>query len=308
MRLPCPRPRPVARFPRVPDSPPPPAGALYLVSTPIGNLEDITLRALRVLADVALIAAEDTRRTAKLLSHYGIHTTTTSFHEHNEVRRGPHLLRRLACGDSVALVADAGTPLLSDPGARLVRDALAAGVKVHAVPGPSAALTGLVMSGLAGGAFTVVGFPPARSNDRKRWLVSLAAEPRPLVVFEAPHRIRAALADMATVLGDREVAVCREMTKVHEELVNGPITEVMKRLPAPRGEYTIVVGPPAGTGGHGGTAVDGDRLWLEFCHLTDTLGCDRRLAIRILSDRHALGSRSVYSLIETRKHNRSIDP
>lgn len=311
--LPCSRPRPVARFPRVPDSPPPPAappsaGALYLVSTPIGNLEDITLRALRVLAEVALIAAEDTRRTAKLLSHYGIHTTTTSFHEHNEVRKGPHLLRRLARGDSVALVADAGTPLLSDPGARLVRDALAAGVKVHAVPGPSAALTGLVMSGLGGGAFTVVGFPPPRSNDRKRWLEPLAAEPRPLVVFEAPHRIRAALADMATVLGgDREVAVCREMTKVHEELVNGPITEVMKRLPAPRGEYTIVVGPPVAPAGDGGNAADGDRLWFEFCHLTEDLGCDRRLAVRILSDRHTLGSRSVYSLIEARKQDRSID-
>ena len=303
--LPCSRPRPVPRFPGVPDSPPPPAGALYLVSTPIGNLEDITLRALRVLGEVALIAAEDTRRTAGLLGHYGIHTTTTSFHEHNEVRKGPHLLRRLARGDSVALVADAGTPLLSDPGARLVREALAAGVRVHAVPGPSAALAGLVISGLGGGAFTVVGFPPSRSKDRKRWLESLATEPRPLVVFEAPHRIRAALADMAAVLGDREVAVCREMTKAHEELVNGPISEVAKRLAVPRGEYTIVVGPPAAPAGDGGATVDGNRLWLEFCHLTETLGCERRLAVRILADRHALGSRSVYSLIEARKPDRS---
>ena len=297
----------MARFPRVPDSPPPPAGALYLVSTPIGNLEDITLRALRVLADVALIAAEDTRRTAGLLGHYGIHTTTTSFHEHNEVRKGPHLLRRLARGDSVALVADAGTPLLSDPGARLVRDALAAGIRVQAVPGPSAALTGLVMSGLGGSAFTVVGFPPARSKDRMRWLERLAVEPRPLVVFEAPHRIRAALADMATVLGDRDVAVCREMTKVHEELVTGPITEVIKRLREPQGEYTIVVGPPEPAAGDGAGATDGHRLWLEFCHLTERLGCDRRLAVRILADRHALGSRSVYSLLEARKQIRSID-
>ena len=295
----------MARFPRVPDSPPPPAGALYLVSTPIGNLEDITLRALRILADVALVAAEDTRRTAGLLGHYGIHTTTTSFHEHNEVRKGPHLLRRLARGDSVALVADAGTPLLSDPGARLVRDALAAGIQVRAVPGPSAALTGLVMSGLGGGAFTVVGFPPARSNDRKRWLERLASEPRPLVVFEAPHRIRAALADMATVLGDREVAVCREMTKVHEELVTGPVTEVIERLRVPRGEYTIVVGPPDPRPDDGADAADGDRLWLEFCHLTEHLGCDRRLAVRILADRHGLGSRSVYSLLEARKRIRS---
>ncbi len=295
------------RFPRVPDSPPPPAGALYLVSTPIGNLEDITLRALRVLADVALVAAEDTRRTAKLFSHYGIHTTTTSFHAHNEVRKGPQLLRRLTRGDAVALVADAGTPLLSDPGARLVRDALAAGVKVHAVPGPSAALSGLVMSGLGGGAFTVAGFPPPRSNDRKRWLESLAAEPRPLVVFEAPHRLRAALADMATVLGERDIAVCREMTKVHEELITGPITDVMTRLPAPRGEYTIIVGPPAPPAGDSDGTVDGNRLWREFCHLTDNLGCERRLAVRILADRHALGARSVYSLLEARKRSGSID-
>ena len=305
--LPCSRPRPVPRFPRVPDSPPPPAGALYLVSTPIGNLEDITLRALRVLAEVTLVAAEDTRRTAKLFSHYGIHTTTTSFHAHNEVRKGPQLLRRLARGDSVALVADAGTPLLSDPGARLVREALAAGVKVHAVPGPSAALTGLVMSGLGGGAFTVVGFPPPRSNDRKRWLESLAAEPRPLVVFEAPHRLRAALADMATVLGDRDIAVCREMTKAHEDLVTGPITDVMKHLSAARGEYTLVVGPPAAPAGDRGGTVDGERLWHEFCHLTENLGCDRRLAVRILADRHALGGRSVYSLLEARKKIESID-
>ena len=295
----------MARFPRVSGSSPP-AGALYLVSTPIGNLEDITLRALRVLGDVALIAAEDTRRTARLLSHYGIHTTTTSFHEHNEVRKGPHLLRRLASGDSVALVADAGTPLLSDPGARLVRDALAGGVRVHAVPGPSAALTGLVMSGFGGGAFTVVGFPPPRTSDRKRWLESLAAEPRPIVVFEAPHRIRAALADMATVLGDREVAVCREMTKAHEDLVTGPISVVAEHLAAPRGEYTIVVGPPAATDAKGRSTVDGDLLQSEFRHLTETLGCDRRLAVRILADRHALGSRSVYSIIEARKRDRAI--
>ena len=207
----------------------------------------------------------------------------------------------------MALVADAGTPLLSDPGARLVRDALAAGVKVHAVPGPSAALTGLVMSGLGGGGFTVVGFPPPRSTDRKRWLQSLAAEPRPLVVFEAPHRLRAALADMAAVLGERDIAVCREMTKAHEELVTGPITDVMKRLPAPRGEYTIVLGPPAAPAGDPGGAVDGDRLWHEFCHLTDDLGCDRRLAVRILADRHALGGRSVYSLLEARKRIWSAD-
>lgn len=279
-----------------------------MVSTPIGNLEDITLRALRILAEVDVIAAEDTRRTAKLLGHYGIRTRTTSFHEHNETRQGARLLQRLAGGDSVALVADAGTPLVSDPGARLVRDALAGDVDVHAVPGPSAALTGLIMSGFGGAAFTVAGFPPARSNDRKRWLERLAPEPRPLVVFESPHRIRATLADMAAVFGDRGAAVCREMTKVHEELVNGPITEIAERLSTPRGEYTIVVGPPsAGAGDRGEPVepVEKDRIWHEFCHLTENLDCGRRLAVRILADRYAASSRSVYALIEDRKNDRS---
>lgn len=270
------------------------------MSTPIGNLEDVTLRALRVLAEVDLIAAEDTRRTAKLLGHYAIRTRTISFHEHNEARQGARLLQRLTGGDAVALVADAGTPLVSDPGARLVREALAGGVKVHAVPGPSAAITGLIMSGFGGTAFTVAGFPPARSKDRKQWLERLAPEPRPLVVFESPHRIRATLADMAAVFGDRGAAVCREMTKVHEELVNGLITEVAERLGTPRGEYTIVVGPPGGVGDTGGP-VEEDRIRQEFCHLTDNLGCGRRLAVRILADRYAASSRSVYALIEDRK-------
>lgn len=279
------------------------------MSTPIGNLEDVTLRALRVLAEVTVIAAEDTRRTAKLLSHYGIRTRTISFHEHNEARQGARLLQRLTGGDAIALVADAGTPLVSDPGARLVRGALAGGIKVHAVPGPSAALSGLIMSGYGGTAFTVAGFPPARSNDRKRWLERLAPEPRPLVVFEAPHRIRATLADMAAVFGDRGAAVCREMTKAHEELVNGPITEVARRLDTPRGEYTIVVGPPAagvGDAGEPAEQAEKDRIWQEFCHLTERLGCGRRLAVRILADRYAASSRSVYALIEDRKKGGSI--
>ena len=169
-------------------------GTLYLVATPIGNLEDITLRALRILEhEVALIAAEDTRRTKKLLTHYGIHTATTSFHVHNERKKQSSLLQRLARGDSLALVSDAGTPLLSDPGSHLVRQALAIGVPVQAVPGPNAAVAGLIMSGLAEDSFTFVGFPPSRSKARKSWLVALSNEPRPLILFESPHRIRATL-------------------------------------------------------------------------------------------------------------------
>ena len=192
---------------------------LYLIATPIGNLEDVTLRALRLLREVTLIAAEDTRHTAKLLRHYGIQTPTTSFHEHNEKKKGPQLIARLKQGDTLALVTDAGTPLLSDPGGRLVKDALSHGITVHAIPGPSAILTALVMSGFTDTSFTYAGFPPSRASARQSWLFDLSCEPRPLVLFEAPHRIRAMLRDMLEVLGDREVALCREMTKLHEELV-----------------------------------------------------------------------------------------
>ena len=169
---------------------PAPAGALYLVATPIGNLEDITLRALRVLKEVDLIAAEDTRRTAKLLTHYDIHTTSTSFHVRNEAAKGPRLLARLAAGASIALVSDAGTPLLADPGARLVRDALAAGITVHAVPGASAVLSGLVASGLAGDGFAFVGFPPPRTHGRKRWLQRVTAAQRPSSCSKPPTASR----------------------------------------------------------------------------------------------------------------------
>ena len=277
---------------------PQPAGALYLVATPIGNLEDITLRALRVLQEVDLIAAEDTRRTAKLLTHYDIHTTSTSFHVRNEAAKGPRLLARLAEGASVALVSDAGTPLLADPGARLVRDALAAGIAVHAVPGPSAVLAGLTASGLAGDGFTFAGFPPPRTHGRKRWLQRLAAEPRPVVLFEAPHRIRATLDDMARVTPGRRVAVCREMTKLHEDYVFGPIHEVAARLPAPRGEYTIVLEAAPATSGDPGAAPPDAVAWEEFCYLTEKKGLERRAAIRRLAEKYRLPARAVYAIIE----------
>ena len=279
----------------------PPAGTLYLVATPIGNLEDITLRALRVLKEVALIAAEDTRRTAKLLTHYDIHTTSTSFHVRNEAAKGPRLLARLAGGESVALVSDAGTPLLSDPGARLVRDALAAGVTVHSVPGASAVLAGLIASGFGGGPFTFAGFPPPRSKGRRQWLERLAAEPRPIVMFEAPHRIKATFDDMASVIADRRVAVCREMTKAHEDFVFGPIADVAARLAEPRGEYTIVLAAPREAHRQRASGVDPKVLWEEFCYMTDFKNLNRRAAIRSLAEKYRMTSRAVYSLIEDHK-------
>ena len=220
-----------------------PRGVLYVVATPIGNLEDATFRCIRVLKEVALIAAEDTRRTGVLLRHYGIRTATRSYHAHNERQRTPSLIRALETGRSVALVTDAGTPLLSDPGRTLVNKALERGIQVTAIPGPSAVLTALVASGLAETEFTFLGFPPPRSNSRKAWLLALSDEPRPLVIFEAPHRISRSLSDMLEVLGDRRVAVCREMTKVHEEFVVGPISCVLDKLSSKKGEFTVVIEP-----------------------------------------------------------------
>src|SRR5262245_3112384 len=182
------------------------AGILYVVATPIGNLEDVTLRALRVLRDVSLVAAEDTRRTFRLLQHYSISTPTTSLHEHNEAQKTPSLIRRLHDGESIALVSDAGTPGVSDPGTRLVAAAHAAGVRVEPVPGPSAAVAALSASGFGGDQFVFVGFPPARAQARRAWLTQLTAEPRPWVLYEAPHRIRDTLVDMLAILGDRQVA------------------------------------------------------------------------------------------------------
>ena len=278
-----------------------PSGTLYLVATPIGNLEDVTLRALRVLKEVALIAAEDTRRTAKLLTHYDIHTTTTSFHVRNEAAKGTGLLARLAAGESVALVSDAGTPLLSDPGARLVRNALAAGVPVQPVPGASAVLAGLVASGFGGGSFTFAGFPPPRSKGRRRWLERFAAEPRPIVIFEAPHRIRATFDDLASVVADRRVAVCREMTKAHEEMILGTISEVAARLGVPRGEYTIVLEAASEADRESASDADAQTVWNEFCHMTENEDLERRAAIRSLAAKHRMTSRAVYALIEEQK-------
>jgi 16S rRNA (cytidine1402-2'-O)-methyltransferase len=275
------------------------SGTLYLVATPIGNLDDITVRALNTLRDVSVIEAEDTRRTAKLLRHYDIKTRTRSFHQHNERGETETVLSRLAAGESVAVVTDAGTPLLSDPGAKLVDEALRAGFRVQAIPGPSAVLAALVTSGLAASEFTFVGFPPARSKDRVNWLNNLISEPRPLVIFEAPHRIKRSLADMLEVLGDRQIAVCREMTKIHEELVRGPISEVMEQV-LPKGELTIVLSPkPAGLE-HGDTVPSLETLISEFGVLTEKAG-SRRGAIRELAGRYGLSTRETYQRLEQAK-------
>ena len=220
---------------------------LYLVATPIGNLEDITLRALRVLREVSLIAAEDTRRTGILLQHYDIHTPLISYHEHNERRRVPRLLEALAGGD-VALVSDAGTPLINDPGAAIVQAALAAGHRVTPVPGASAPLTALIASGLPTEAFLYLGYLPRKTAARRAFLERVAGLPYTLLLLETPQRLRAALDDLAAVFGaDRPLVVARELTKQHEEFIRGTVADAIAHFAAhdPRGEFVLVVGGAA---------------------------------------------------------------
>ncbi len=222
------------------------AGCLYLVATPIGNLEDMTLRALRVLKEADVIACEDTRQTLKLLSHFDIRKPLESYHEHNEMTRAPELVMRMEEGLRVALVSDAGTPVISDPGHRLVSLCLRHKIPVIPIPGPSAIVAALVACGLPSDEFTFAGFLPARAGERHRTLQELAREKRTLVLYEAPHRLEVCLQDALAVLGNREAAVARELTKVHEEFVRGRLSELLQHFSEkpPRGEITLIIAPP----------------------------------------------------------------
>jgi 16S rRNA (cytidine1402-2'-O)-methyltransferase len=273
-------------------------GTLYVVATPIGNLEDVTLRALRVLREVSVIAAEDTRRTARLLQHYSISTPTTSLHQHNEGGRTPGLIGRLERGESIALVSDAGTPAISDPGTLLVAAAHAAGIRVEPVPGPSAAMAAVSASGLQAPAMLFLGFPPSRSKDRDRWLHALVDEPRLLVFFEAPHRIAATLAAARTILGDRMAAIGRELTKAHEDLVVRPISEHLQGMREPRAEYTVVLAPAASPRDEETTIPDDEALRLEFGLLTETGAGDRRAVIKELAQKYNRRPGEMYRLLE----------
>jgi len=218
------------------------AGTLHVVATPIGNLEDITLRALRVLREADLIACEDTRQTRKLLDHYGIQKPTVSYHEHNETQRAPELIGKMQAGVSIALVSDAGTPLVSDPGYRLVRQAAEAGIRVEPVPGPSALMAALSASGLPTDEFRFAGFLPPRSAPRKRALELYRYESATVVFYEAPHRILETLADIEEVLGARPLVVARELTKLHEEFLRGTAAELRRSGFPLKGEITLLLG------------------------------------------------------------------
>jgi 16S rRNA (cytidine1402-2'-O)-methyltransferase len=276
-------------------------GTLFVVATPIGNLEDITVRALRILRDVAVICAEDTRRTAQLLARHAIATPTTSLHEHNETSKSASVIARLQRGDNVALVSDAGTPTVSDPGARLIRGAIDAGIRIEPIPGPSAVLAALTASGLPTDSFMFLGFPPIRSKDRKQWFRRAREVGGTVVFFEAPHRIRESLDDLRRAVGDCEVAVGRELTKVHEKLVRGPISSVVNNLTELRGEFTVVASIGQIANNIGVEPLSDAEMARQFGELTINRGSTKRQAVAYLARKHSLAANKVYAALEHAK-------
>ena len=269
-------------------------GAIHLVGTPIGNLEDITLRALRVLREADVIACEDTRHTRKLLTHYDIHKPLVSCHEHNESQRAAELIKRAQSGESIALVTDAGMPTISDPGYRLVSAAVEQGVEVRVIPGPTAAESALAVSGLPSSSFRFIGFLPAKRGQRQKTLAALAADSATIVCYETPHRLLAALEDIQQQLGDRPVALAREMTKVHEEILRDRVSNVLADLKDRdriRGEITLVIGPPAATPV---ADVDVPRRVAELIES----GRARMDAIKLAASEAGLSKREAYRLLE----------
>ena len=272
-------------------------GTLYVVGTPIGNLEDITLRASRVLAEVALVAAEDTRVTRRLLAHLKARVPLVSCNEHNWSARLSELLTALKSGD-VALVTDAGMPSVSDPGSEVVRQVAAAGHSVEVIPGPSAVTTALAVSGLPADTFLFLGFLPRRRVERKKKLAAVARVTDTLVIFEAPHRMRATLEDLLSVLGDRQMAVCRELTKLHEEVKRVTISEALAYFATPRGEFVLVVAGYEGVA-HNEEAADLEMVRQQLADLRRS-GAKAREAVAEVMAATALPRREVYRLwIET---------
>ena len=272
-------------------------GTLYVVATPIGNLEDLSHRAHRILGSVAMIAAEDTRRTRKLLTHYGIATPLVSFHAHSGPRRLDELVGRLMAGADLALVSDAGMPTVSDPGAELVAAARASGVLVDVIPGPSALTTAIAAAGFLSERTVFIGFAPKNQADRRAALAKSSLPGCSIVVFESPFRINGFISDIYHELGNRQICVARELTKVHQEIVVGDAEALSSREFREKGEFTVVIAPPA--------AADEARvlpgaaaLGAEFHELTKQQGFTRRSAISALARRYGVPSREMYSRVE----------
>lgn len=281
---------------------------LYLCATPIGNLEDITFRAVRILKEADLIAAEDTRHTRKLLAHFDIHTPLTSYHQHNEAAKAGRVMATLLDGKNVALVSDAGMPGISDPGSVLVAEAIQAGIKVVPVPGPNAAIAGLVASGLSTERFVFEGFLPRSKKHRRQRLQEIAGEVRTVIIYEAPHRLLQMLEDLAEIAGSREIAVARELTKSYEQIIRGSAGRVLEyfRQNRPRGEFTVVIsGASPGTGEHAGTGRGPDEEWPESVaeHVAMLMGegLDKKQAMKAVAVRRGMAKRDVYNAMIDKK-------
>ena len=275
-------------------------GTLFVVATPIGNLEDITLRALRVLREADVIAAEDTRRTANLLAHYSIATPTLSFHEHNTRTRIPQLLARLEAGAAVALVTDAGTPGISDPGCELIRACWEKGITIDPVPGASAPVTAAVASGFPLDSLTIFGFVPVRAKDRKAWMLRAQAVNDTLTFFESPHRILKTLAEIPEYFGNRPIFVAREMTKLHQQFIHGEGPDIIGQLTSSKGEFTLVVGP-AKMAKSNLPLVNDEQIFAEFGQMVDFMPGGRRAAISALAKKYGRSAKNVYGLVERLK-------
>ena len=279
-------------------------GTLYVVATPIGNLEDLSFRAVRTLREADLIACEDTRQTRKLLEHYGIQKPLVSYHEHNERARAAELIGELEAGRSVALVSDAGTPLIADPGYRLVAQARERGIPVSPIPGPSSILTAMSASGLPTDSFLFCGFLPAKAGQRRKALEASAGSEATLVYFETPHRVLDALEDIAQVLGDRPVVLARELTKIHEEFLQGTAAElrdVLAKRPAVKGEIVLMIGKGEGT------AQDERTIEQAVAELI-AQGTPRMEALKTVARRRGISKREVYKKVEATVVGRGLRP
>jgi len=281
------------------------AGTLFVVATPIGNLEDITLRALRILGEVQLVAAEDTRRTGNLLRHYEITTPLLSLHEHNEGQRIDQVVERLTSGESIALVTDAGTPGISDPGAVIVDAVRERGFRVEPIPGPSSVTAALSAVGLDASRFIFAGFPPIRLKDRKQWFEWVAAESSlPVVWFEAPHRIRQALQEAHIYFANRPIYLARELTKTHEEWLSGTAERLLASLSVERGEFVLVLGPAAPDSAVVDQPSDAEIADI-FGQITNNEPGSRRDQLRVAAHRLKIPVKAVYEAIE--RHKNSIE-
>ncbi|HVF91034.1 MAG TPA: 16S rRNA (cytidine(1402)-2'-O)-methyltransferase [Blastocatellia bacterium] len=274
-------------------------GTLYLIATPIGNLEDITLRALRVLGEVDLVACEDTRHTRKLLTHFQINRPTVSYHEHNERERAEELVEKLLAGANIALVSDAGTPLISDPGYRIVRESIDRGIAVVPLPGASALVTALAASGLATSDFVFAGFLPSRSAARRARLSELARFQSTLVFYESPHRIKETIRDALELLGDRESVIARELTKLHEQFMRDRLSGLLSALDgrAIKGEIVLIVGPPPDDGRMQKAPSEPISLLTEVESLMESDGIDQMAALKRVARARGISKSDAYRML-----------